>query len=393
VSKDLQLAWRCPHLTVEERVVLGSDRTSLQTTQPVGNATTVRILVNDDAAIPQGGLFAAAQLHSTVSGPFDIIENEDVFIVETPRGTNTINFNVTGVQRFTTSQVLQRLALEGFDETLAENVNNHLVFTDTSVVGPDSFVRVRGSAAAALGFGDLSGTNNRQRGARGRQIYPGWVLAKRTDDSTFRYPRFIRPIKNDPIFKVTYSVPPRRCKRCRGTFIENDTRFDATGQGIFITDENLLYQACLKILLTDVGSNPYHNWYGTTIRSRIGSKAVGNVAALLSEDVRRALARLQNVQRAQAEYQQVTAKERLYAVLGVRTRPHSQDPTTFLMDVTVQNASGEPVSLTIVFSVPEVVALLGSNGLYLGTDAAGITLEQQRKLFPAGRTLLPPEGS
>lgn len=393
MSKDFDLAWQCPHLTVEERVYLGSDRTSLQTTQPVGNAATVRVLVNDDTFIPQAGLYAAAQLHSTVAGPFDLVEDEDVFVVETPRGTDTIDFNVTRTQRFTADQVIQRLQLVGFTVALVENVNGHLVFTDTSTVGPDSFVRVRGTASVALGFGDESGSNNRQRGARGRQLYPGWVLAKRADDSTSRYPRFVAPIKNDPIFKVTYSVPPRRCKRCRGTFVENDVRFDSTGQGIFIRNEDLLVQASLKIILTVLGSNPYHAWYGTTLKSRIGTKVIGNVAAVLSEDIRRALVKLQTIQREQAEYQQVTAKERLYAILDVRVSPHAQDPTTFLVDVTVQNASGEPVSLSRVFTVPEVVALLGSNGLYLGTDAVGLTLEQQRRLYPAGRTLILPEGN
>lgn len=367
---------------------------SLQTTQPVGNASTVRVLVNDEVFIPQGGLFSPAQLFSTVAGPFDLVENEDVFTVETPRGADTISFNVFGTQRFTASQLIQRFNANGFTVALAEDVNGHLALTDTSTVGPDSFVRVSGTAAVSLGFGGLRGTTavNRQRGARGRQVYPGWVLSRREEDSTNRYPQFTSSIKNSPIFKVTYSVPPRRCKRCRGTFIENDIRFDSSGQGLFVTDENLLYQASLKILLTDLGSNPYHNWYGTTIRSRIGSKAIGNVSALLSEEVRKALSRLQSVQREQAEYQQVTAKERLYAILGVQARPHSQDPTTYLVDVSVQNASGEPVSLSIVFTVPEVVALLGSNGLYLGTDAAGITLEQQKRLYPAGRTLRLPPG-
>jgi hypothetical protein len=203
----------------------------------------------------------------------------------------------------------------------------------------------------------------------------------------------VEPIKTNPIFKVTYSVPGRSCKRCRGTFIENDYRFNADGQGITIENENLLYQSALKMVLTDRGSNPYHGWIGTTIRERIGQKAIGNVAALISEDVRRALARLQDVQTAQAEYQQVTAKERLYAILGVQTVPHSQDPTTFLVDVTIQNASGEPITLSIVFSVPEVVALLGSNGLFLGPEAAALGVAKSERLYPVPKTLLLPEGT
>jgi len=139
-----------------------------------------------------------------------------------------------------------------------------------------------------------------------------------------------------------------------------------------IENESLLYQAVMKILLTDRGSNPYFPWYGSQISSRIGSKALGGVASLLNEDVRRALARYQTLQESQSKYQSVTFKERLYAVLGVRVAPHEQDPTTFLLDVTVQNAAAEPINLPIVFTVPGVVATMGSNGLMLGQQAAGL---------------------
>jgi len=139
-----------------------------------------------------------------------------------------------------------------------------------------------------------------------------------------------------------------------------------------IRDENLLQQAVLKILLTDKGSNPYHLWYGTDLKSRIGSKAISGVAALISEDVRRALSRYQALQLEQAKYQSVSFKERLYAVTEVKVTPHAQDPTIFMLSVTVQNASSQPVTLDVVYATSQVVALMGSNGLSLGTDALGI---------------------
>jgi phage baseplate assembly protein W len=139
-----------------------------------------------------------------------------------------------------------------------------------------------------------------------------------------------------------------------------------------IQDENLLYQAALKIILTDRGSNPYNKWYGTQIRSRIGSKALAGVAAVISEDVRQALVNYQGLQEKQAFYQKVSYKERLYTVLAVDVKPHAQDQTTFLIEVVVQNASNETVNLTTIFTVPSVIAFLGSNGLMLGATAAGI---------------------
>jgi hypothetical protein len=114
------------------------------------------------------------------------------------------------------------------------------------------------------------------------------------------------------------------------------------------------------------------------LTSRIGQKALSATAALVNEDVRTALANMQKVQTAQSKIQQVTLKERLSKVLSVDVLPHETDQTAFLVDVVVANASGKPISLSIVFSVPGVVALMGSNGRTLGLETTGLTPEQSR---------------
>jgi len=371
VSRDFQIAWPCPHATLEEVVRLGADRQSLACRQPVASANTVRIMVNNELYVPQSGLYTPATLFGTQSGPFDVIENENLLTVETPLGSQTVVFPVAGTARFSADQTVTEMLRQNFNVAQVSQSNGHLLLAETSQVGADSFVKVTGTAAGALGFGTPE--NGYQWRAQGRQIYPPWGLYQRPDTITNRFPRFQQPVRASPIFKVTYSVPPHRCLRCGGSYVENDFRFDEAGQGILIENENLLYQACLKVLLTDRGSNAYHPWYGTLIRSRIGSKALGGVATLISEDVRQALAKFQALQQSQGTYQQVTFKERLYSVLSVRTSPHSQDPTTFLVDVIVQNASNEPIELSIVFTVPGVVALMGSNGLILDGNRSGIS--------------------
>ncbi len=144
----------------------------------------------------------------------------------------------------------------------------------------------------------------------------------------------------------------------------------------------------LKILLTDLGSNPFHPWYGTSIRQRIGSKALMGVASVLSEDVRQALSRYQALQTEQAKYQVVSFKERLYGILGVDVKRHAQDATTFLIEVTVQNASGTPIALNIVYTVPEVVALMGTNGLMLGNQPTGLSPAESLRMFSEDRNTL-----
>jgi phage baseplate assembly protein W len=397
MSIEFQLAWPCPHLTVEEVVPLGDDRRSLDTLQPIAAAGQVRILANDEFFIPREGVFSAAILSSSLSGPFDIVPNDDTWVVETSGGTETLTFGVTTLARLSTDQVVQRTRIAGWRHVEVRNENGYLVLVDPNRVGPSAFVKVSGSAAGSLGFGQpcspTTGSRSRggsgyQRAAYGRQVYPGWDLYQRPDTITNRYPRFRAKLKTNPMLKVTYSVPVQRCRRCQATFVENDYRFDQHGHMIAIQNEDLLYQAALKILLTDRGSNPFFPWYGTTIRERIGSKALAGVASVLSEDVRQGLANVQALQTEQAKYQPVTYKERLYAVLNVDVKRHVQDPTTYMIDVTVQNASGQPVTLNIVFTVPEVVALMGTNGLMLGTEAAGLGTEQVWDIFKNDRNLL-----
>jgi phage baseplate assembly protein W len=350
MSKDIQLAHRCPHLTVEERVYLQTDRRSLPTLQPVGADSSVRIIANNDIVIPRFGLFNQAQLYSSQSGPYRIVTNETELVVQT--ASEQLSLSLTPGTRVETGTLVKELNTAS-EFILAENVRGHLVLSETAGLGRESWLRVSGSAAASLGF-------ELQAQSRGRKVYPGWGLALRPDQVlTNRFPRFNEPVKQNPVFKVTYTVPQRRCLRCGGARVENDYRFDNQGLVLVVENENLLHQAALKILLTGKGTNPFHKWYGTTLKSRIGSKAIGAVAGLINEDVRRALEAMQRLQVAQARFQSVSYKERLATIQSVQTYPLDTDPTTFMIEVIAVNASRQPVNVSTVFTVPDVITLDG----------------------------------
>jgi hypothetical protein len=199
----MQLAFSCPHLTLEEVVSLDSDRRSLYTRQPIGGLGTVRITVNDDLVIPQGGYFSQAELFGSVSGPFDIIEDETVLAVSTSplsKGsditqwdmtkTDFFTFPVRGTVRYSSAEVVKALT-GGLAETdpakctarpdggynaksqvLVGSENGHLTFMNTTAIGPEACVRVGGSAAGVLGF-DV------QQVAVGKQLYPAWGIYDR----------------------------------------------------------------------------------------------------------------------------------------------------------------------------------------------------------------------
>lgn len=366
MSQEFQIAHTCPHLTIEESVQLDSDLRTLMTRQPIASSSSVRVIVNNEFYVPSMGLLSPASLYSTLSGPYLISrdcgdDNQFAVVGSTESATLTVPVG----QRISTDSLVTQFQ-RSFTDIVVSNENGHLVFTDLGSVGTESRVRVSGEAATSLGF--------LQKAARGHAVFPGWSLEEREDVSNKlnRFPRFNQPVKQNAMFKVTYSVPGERCLRCRATFVEHDMMFGPQGEPIIIENESILYQTVMKILLTDKGSNPFFTEYGASIRNKIGSKNVGAAVTLINEDVRAALAKVQEIQNAQRGYQRISAKERLYAVRSVNVLRDANDPTIYRVDVTVSNASGEPVYVPIVFTAPGAVALAGTNGLSLGLEPTGL---------------------
>jgi hypothetical protein len=376
VSREIQIGHPCPHLIVEEVVALGSDQKSLITRAPVSSANSVRIMVNNQMYVPPGGLYSQATLSGAV-GPYRI-ENcvgftgpdGNTLTVTASQGTVTVSLPTS--KRVSAEVLVRHLRLSDLQTLVSVNVvGGSVTFTDIHETGPRSVVRVKGDGAASLGF--------IQRGARGQEIYPGWTLVSREDvlpttaprgmlPVAARYPRFKKPVPNASDLKVTYAAMPERCPRCGGTYIENDYRFDQNGDVRTIINEDLLYQACMKAILTGKGSNPYHTGYGSRIMERIGGKRMIASAGAVRQDILEALKEVQGLQSGQRRFQQVTNRERLYRVENVSVTPSGSDPTTFVVGVTVTNGSNRPVSLNIVYSAPGAVALAGSNGQTLGSS-------------------------
>lgn len=377
MSFDFQLGHACPHLTIEEEVLLGSDRRELRTRQPVASSSRVRITANDEVTIPSNGLYSRAQVTGSLSGPFRIVKNEQRLTLSN-RTQVVADVALPIGSRIDTDRVVAVLdaAVRNGGATIhVENVNGYLRVTDFSEDGLRSQVRVAGAAAAAVGF------INQVR-ARGRQVYPSWDFAETSviqssRDLTFRYvsarfPKFDQPVRGNPVFKVTYTTMQQQCRRCQGFAIENDYRIAANGEPLIIENEDLLNQGVLKILSTIKGSNPFHPEYGTLLLTRIGTKAVGAGVTSINEDVVIALNVFQRLQTLQGQYQDVSPRERLASLISVNTTPSEIDPTIFEVEIVASNAANVPVVINTVYAAPGTAALAGSNGLSLGLDGFGL---------------------
>lgn len=334
MSVEARLLYDCPHLVVEEVATVQADRRTLQTRAPVANSRAVRILVNDEFYVPSGGLYSQAQLVSEFPGPYRLDACNNVLSVQ---GKDII----LPANQWLTAEAVALLLQPELPTVVVESVRDTLVLTEAQSVGRSSRLQVGGGAVSALGFSS-------QRGSQGRQVYPGWGLSQE------KVPVFQEPLRGAPILKVSYVTETAQCPRCGGVGAENDVRFSPQGDMYEIRDENLLYQAALKILLTKIQSNPYHPQYGSPLESRIGTKAVGATVSLLTQDVRRVMANFQALQTEQAKYQPVTLKERLYSVNSIRVVPYNNDPSAFLVSVGVLNAAGGQVDLNVVYRTPSV---------------------------------------
>lgn len=364
MSFDLQLAHPCTHRAEEEKVSLSNDRMVLTTVQPIASANTL-VLYANDLVIPRGGLYSSAILKSRIAGAFFIPKYENKLIISSTEDHIEIDLPVSSFNARLPTDTLVSLIMEKAKSVFAENENGYLVLTDLSTIGTNSVVQVLGKARYHIGF-------DRQNIVRGRQIYPSWdlyappnLISQFDTVSLYRGIKFHSPIKTNPFFRMSYGTYRGRCLRCGSSNIENDYRFSSSGNLLVVENENLLYQGAVKMLLTDKGSNPFFKAYGSNLRARIGSKAVGFISQSISQEVRSALARYQGYQSEQAKYQGVSLRERLYSIISVEVFQRPDDPTTFLIDVVVQSASSQPIQLDVVFTTPSTVGRLVQDGIPL----------------------------
>ena len=355
MSVEFQLAYTCPHEMIREPARLGNDGVTLATSQTVlGN---IRVYMND-LEIPQEGLQSPARLVAGSSGPYRIYADARLLSVEYMGVTKDIELPIGVHAAKGLAEKLGGL----FDEISVTVKQGRLHFEDKMQVGAASSIKISGPAAETVGF-------DRQRAAHGRMVVPPWGIGMRDGYITVNYPRFFYPPKqrNNARFEVSYFTEAHKCRRCMATRIENDFRVDAGGELRLINNENLLYQSCLKALLTNLGSNLQHTWYGSNIMKLIGSKANSGVASVIADEIRRVLETHMGLQEQQSKYQNVTMRERLYRVVDIKVQQHTKDLTTFLCEVVVQNYSGKPVRLSIVYTAPGAHSLVRGNGKTVGS--------------------------
>ena len=364
MSRDVQLAFPCPHVIGEERVALGADRRTLYTSKPISGATLLRVVADDIYPVsPFTGFVTTATVKSYRREPYRVTQANRTLTITTQLGTATVNL---APGYLSAAQVIAAINTVASRLVILSSPNGYVTVADAGDPGSTSKVQLSGTALEPLGFDEQSGD-------KGKVVVPPWRLYSRSVvnpedavDSLGYFIRFDAPVKSGMYFTVTYPVAQNLCLRCLTTGVENDYRFDTQGAAMMVADENLLYQSVLKVILTEIRSNIYYPWYGSTLSNLIGSKVLGGTAAGIRQSVTTALTMFQNLQNSLSKYQRITAKERLFAVDGIGVTQSPTDPTVFLIEVDVRNYSSEPISISIVYTAPGTFALPGTNGMSIG---------------------------
>ena len=198
-------------------------------------------------------------------------------------------------------------------------------------------------------------------------VFPSWSLINEPNtllDRPVRLVVFDEPLRGfQSHVELNYITVRQECRRCGGLGVENDWRYNIEGNVVEVRDEALLIQEVQKIVYTVQGSNPFHNWYGTTILNMVGRKISnrGLIQNFIVSDIREAFRRWQSVKRQQEENvgQEVSDAEYPFNLLRVTLKPDVSDPTVVYVTAVVQNRSTQPIQIVRGVRLPLPENLLG----------------------------------
>jgi phage baseplate assembly protein W len=119
--------------------------------------------------------------------------------------------------------------------------------------------------------------------------------------------------------------------------IDGDLSIKADGAARTISETPKLRQDILKVLLTAIGSNKFHPWYGCAVTDSVIGKGYANnlMISAITTSISQSLDRLKTLQMAQASAQKVSLAEMITEVLNVEVGRNPEDPRQLNIRVTV----------------------------------------------------------
>lgn len=147
-------------------------------------------------------------------------------------------------------------------------------------------------------------------------------------------------------FEVTYRTYKQYCAKCSGLGALDDISFTVKGALREARDERLLLQNLEKWTITEIRSNPFHSFVGTSLVSLLGER-ITDLAFLNSKIIQEINTTLSKYSDLQDQYKltgrPMTDGETLQSVDNIEVVQDENDPTILHVTVTVKAASGKSV--------------------------------------------------
>lgn len=151
-----------------------------------------------------------------------------------------------------------------------------------------------------------------------------------------------------PLVEVRYATIARYCPKCLNVSTIDDWSYEASGDVRVCEKEYLLVQNVEKYIITQVSSNPFHKWMGTSLHSMIGSKVIDQESTVrsITEQISGALDKLRSIQdQLQGTSRKIDPGEILDKVLGIEVT-QTADPTMYEAVVSFTAKSGSSLKYT-----------------------------------------------
>lgn len=343
MSYDRQIDQVCPHEVLAESLFVDDDGQTVRPIRPISAAGSVRVVLNGQMEVPSVGLYRPASVLSARRGPFNIQAGVNDIV--------TVRVG-TGPLQSVALPASQDVGIPLLAGALNLNLKGVIFYEEdgrlgvrSDIAGPSATLFIHSSASFLSSVGIPV-----NREYRGVLIVPGWALVGDPTRINTRNIVFDAPLAGSGNYvEIDYTTIRTDCRRCGGVGMEHDWRYAVNGEVVQASDEALLIQEVQKIVFTEQGSNPFHDWYGTRILDTIGKKLTpsGVIQNLIVSDIQTAFRYWQSIKRQQenAVGQQVSDGEYPLDLVSINLRQSRQDPTVIFVEVTIRDRSTKPVVL------------------------------------------------
>lgn len=176
---------------------------------------------------------------------------------------------------------------------------------------------------------------------------------------TVNQPRMIY-LKNrwkqvEDYFEVVYITLQGYCPKCAGLKVIDDIQYDIRGHLKAVRDENLLLQNLEKFTVTEIQSNAFHTFIGTSLIKLLGQRItdVSFISSKISQEINTTLDVLKSLQNQYVSTGRTMTDGELFDTIeNIKVRFDEEDTTIIRTDVAVLSKSGRNVDFTQYLQLP-----------------------------------------